>query len=92
MAAKGDRCKWHDEAIGTVYSGSFLWDLSNFHEHVPGDALMEKGRAQGFHAAIMGVELNQCAARRFVGWQDLSVLAGYESRGIAAGRSFDVIH
>ncbi len=69
-------------------SASFLWDLSNFYEHVPRDVLWAHGQEQGFNEAILAVALNQYGSQRVVTLHGVARNVLYPARGIAAGCGF----
>ncbi len=66
----------------------FMWDLSNFYEHIPRSKLWDHGMEQKISAAVLAVTLNQYSSRRFVTLHGLASDAGFPSRGIAAGCGF----
>ncbi len=66
-------------------SACFMWDLSNFYEHVPRDRLWELGQTQGYRTPLLAVTLNQYAAKRIVSFNGLAKDTKYPSKGIAAG-------
>ena len=75
-------------AAENKHSGCFLWDLSNFYEHISRERLWERGRERNFNAAILAISLNQYGTRRFLGLGELAVDCGFTKQGISAGCSW----
>lgn len=67
------------------HSGAFLWDLSNYFDHVDRQLLWSRASSTSFPLAVAAVALNQYAARRLIGLNALTLDAAYAEKGIAAG-------
>ena len=66
-------------------SAAFLWDMSNFYEHVPRATLWDHGAIQDFNAGVMAVVLNQYASPRVVTYGGVARHTLYPSRGLRRG-------
>ena len=75
------------KARGDCYAG-FLWDLSNFYEHVSPELLWTRAQDRPFPLAILAISLNQYRGKRFLGLDTMAVECGHPDRGIAAGCAF----
>ena len=68
-----------------MHTGAFLWDLSNYYEHLDRRRLWQRAESTDFPLAVAAVALNQYAARRYIGLESLAMDALYPEKGIAAG-------
>ncbi len=68
-----------------LHTGAFLWDLSNYYEHLDRQLLWSRAASTEFPLAVAAVALNQYAARRFVGLDSITLDAAFPEKGIAAG-------
>ncbi len=76
----------HDEV--QEFSACFMWDLSNYYEHVPRDTLWDHGQILGFNAGLLAVILNQYSSQRVVAYNGVAQNTYFPSRGLAAGCGF----
>ncbi len=68
-----------------LHSGFFLWDLSNFYEHINRQKLWQRAEELDFNLGIAAVSLNQYGSKRYLGLGALTMECQYARRGIAAG-------
>ena len=71
-----------------LHTGAFLWDLSNYYEHVDHDILWERAEKQHYPLAVLAIVLNQYSGRRFLGYSGICIRLNFPYGGIAAGCSF----
>ena len=67
------------------HSAAFLWDLSNYYEHLDRQLLWDRATSTSFPLAVVAEALNQYATRRLLGLETLAMDSFFPERGIAPG-------